>query len=77
MSLPGVYLQVTRPKASPSLERAIVKSANIHDPVSFELLEAILGVGRVIDLDLSCEIKSPSIAKHISNQKPICPVLRP
>jgi len=41
-----------------TLERDIVKSANLHDPVSYALLKTIPGVGRIIALNLLYEIEN-------------------
>ena len=34
------------------IERDIVKSANMHDPVSYALIKSIPGVGRILSLNL-------------------------
>ena len=52
------------------LEREIVKSAKHHDPTSFALLKTIPGVGKIIALDLLCEIchisRFPTVQKLAS-----------
>jgi transposase len=48
----------TYDKVLATLERDIVKSANIHDPVSYALLQSIPGVGRIIALNFLYEIEN-------------------
>jgi transposase len=58
------------------LERDIIQSANIHDPVSYALLQTIPGVGRIIALNLLYEIENISRFPRVQDFVSYCRLVK-